>query len=340
MDAGTEQLTHAPALERHGSERIVTPLAERVADAAGVHYAVFWALLGSVVAAAHVCVTAQYEGFTLRTMWPAVLFGVFPSATVIATIHFAKLLERFASPLCAILAWEREKTLAWYAGELRHIFSDRYMALCGGIMALVFMPIIFYGPMFPRHPLAQASFVAVMVPLNVAAGGMLYSLLSMLLMLDRLGKIDAVRVSVHRHSLEAARSIGALATRISFITLLLYSVGMSHGVLFMRDGITIVSTLMFGVVIFLVFLVPQLKVRALMARMRRARLRLVSARLEDALREVAARPSEGGDIRARELAAIRDSLDETGDWSLDTQMLLAILAGIAVPLSFVLAHML
>lgn len=338
MDAGTKQLTHAPALERHDLDGIVAPLAERMADAARVHYAVFWALLGCVVTVAHVSITARYEGSTLRILWPAVLFGQFSSATIIANIYCSKLLERFAPHLCTILAWERDKTLAWYSSELRSIFSDRYMALCGGLMALVFMPIIFFGPMFPKHPLAQVSFVAVMVAVTVTAGGLLHSLLGMLLMLDKLSRIDAVRVSVHQQPLEGIRALESLTTRISFVTLLLYSVGMSHGILFMRNGITLVTTFIFGMVIFMVFIVPQMKIRAIMARVRRERLRLVSARLEAALQDIAGSPSGGDDAQVRELSAIRDSLAKRSEWPFDTRMLLAILAGIAVPVTFVLVQ--
>lgn len=336
MVAETEQLANIFIEDDHHYDEIVTPFTERIADVFKIHYIVFWVIIGFIVTFIHAAIMSKYEGIQIDIMWPSISFGMLPSANIIATIYFSKLLERFTPSLYNILSWEKNTSIIWYTRQLRKIFSDKNFVISGLAMCLLLTPIALYGPLLPEHYIARISFMVLMSIVTFTSGGILYSLVTIIIMLDDLAKTNALKVSIYQHHLTSIKAIGSLMTKISITALLLYFLGISYSMACEQTMITAITTAIFGVIILLLFILPQLKVHNIMSRVKQKRLIVFSMHLEKSLHDVTINPSEGNISQVRELFAIQNSLNEMNEWPFDTKMLITVLTGIAVPILLVL----
>lgn len=336
MVSETEQLPHIFIEDDHHYDEIVTPFTERIADAFKTHYVVFWVIAGFILTLIHVVIMGRYEEIRIDTMWPSISFGMLPSATIISNIYFSKILERFTPSLFNILSWEKNKSIDWYTKQLNKIFSDKNIVISGLAMCLLLTPTAFYGPLLPEHYIARISFMVLMSIVTFTAGGTLYSLVAIIIMLDDLAKTNALKVSIYQHHLTSIKAIGSLMAKISITALLLYFLGISYNIACKQTIITAVTTAIFGVIILLLFILPQMKVHNIMSRVKQKRLIMFSVHLEKSLHDVTINPSEGNISQVRELFAIQNSLNEMNEWPFDTKMLITVLTGIAVPILLVL----
>lgn len=315
---------------------IVTPFAEHIPKAFHMHYGIFWGIVGLLFTGAYTAVQVRGEGPLLRVIWPSLTLGLLPFAIIIATIYFSKILEKFTPSLFSILEWEHQRTLDWYSDELRAIFSNKWMFLCGVLNAFVIYGVAYKGPVYPTEATAQTTFMFLMALLGFISGGAVYSLLRIVVMLDRLGKTGNVRISVYQHPLTSIKAIGALMTKISTMALCLYLLGISYSLTCPNTLPTLLATAAFGGVIAILFIAPQVRIHRIMTSVKHERLINFSSYLEKALENVIAEPSDRNISQARRLLSVQNSLNQMDEWPFNTKMVVKLVTGIVVPIAAML----
>lgn len=319
-------------IEGHDFDEIVTPIAERIPVYFHAHYIVFWFIIGIIFTSVHTTITGLYEGTNISKLWPSISLGMLPFVIVIINIYFSKILEEFTPSLILILKWKSETTLTWYSNQIKMIFSDKNMFFSGLITNVIFLPMSFFGPIFPSKPISQASFIITIIFINFASGGLLYSLFMMIRMIHSLGKTNAVTIPIYQHPITSIKAVGHLMTKISLSVLMIFVYGTSYTIYCDNDIITIGTTIASGIIVLTIFIFPQVQTHKIMSKVKHERLIQFSSHLEKALQDITSDPSSQNLSQIKELFAIQKSLNSMNEWPFDTKMLLSILSSIAIPI--------
>lgn len=310
---------------------IVTPYQEKIPSILKIPCNLFWTIFSIIIITFDLFFLFKYEE-AKEIVIPHVIMGILPGLIAISTIWFSKILENFTPALFMFINWTEDKILEWYSTEIRTIFNFRNMVISGLIMTASMIPISILGPLMPKNIEPSISFLVIMVFLNFLAGSLIYVMIRICCMVNKLGEIESIKISIYQHPLTSVKAVGKLMGQISLVTILIYFIGVSYHIFTRTDNIMISITLFFGFFVFFFFIFPQAKIHKIMYRVKHKKLRNFSLYLEEALEKVTVDPSQDNLQRVKELFGIQQSLSQMGEWPFDTKLLFPILTGIAVPI--------
>lgn len=310
---------------------IVTPYQESISNFFHIPFTVFWSLYTAITISIDVFVLFKYQE-SKEVVIPHIILGFLPGVIAISTIWFSKILENFTPSLFMFIDWTKERTLNWYSAEIRSIFNFKRMALSGFLMAVIMVPLSFQGPLMPIHIIPSASFILMMVSMNFLAGSLIYVLVRICCMVNHLGEIESIKISVYQHPLSSIKAVGKLMGQISMATMLIYILAVSFHIFTRSDPMMISITIFFGIFVLFIFIFPQIKIHKIMSNVKYKKIRCFATYLEDALEKVTEDPSPENVQRVKELFGVQQSLSQMGEWPFETRVLFPILTGIAIPI--------
>ena len=318
--------------EKVSFDYIVTPYQESIPNVIKMNPVIYWLLFATVlIAFDHYALIHFDERPSIHI--PHFILGSLSCIIPLATIWFSKILEDFTPSLFMFIDWEEERTLKWYSEEIRSIFDDKWMMWSGVIMTSCMLPISFIiGQLVPTNLIPKLTFLAIMISLYFLAGSLIYVMIRICIMVNKLGDIDAIKVSVYQHPMVSVKAVGKLMGKISFTIIGIYIYGITYLIFTRSDMLMIFITIFFGVFVLVFFIFPQIKVHKIMSKVKHKRLMVFSTYLENALQDVTDDPSQQNIQRVKELFGIQQSLVEMGEWPFNTKILFPLLAGIATPL--------
>ena len=318
---------------------IVTPYQEKLVRLLPWPYPFAWMFFSCLLLAYHL--TALWVSKdSLEPLWSIIVIGLLPGFIAIGTIWFSKILEQFTPSLYLFINWPEEQVRKWYESEIRAIFNSRWMFGGGIAMAILTLICIYTGPLWPDKLYPKITCIVLVSVLGFLAGGMIYTMVRIPIMIHKLGRIEEIRVSVYQHPLTSVKAVGRLLGKISIIIIGLYIFGISYHLFCEANQLTTFVTVFFGFFILTFFILPQLNVHKIMAKVKHRRLRNFSIHLEESLQAVTKEPTRENVQRVRELFEVQRSLSMMGEWPFDTKLLLVILTGIAMPIIIVLLQVL
>jgi hypothetical protein len=318
---------------------IVTPFPERIARILRLPYPVAWLIISGFLFGLHVggCL---YSGSPVKlAIVRLAILALLPTCIATGIVWFSKALEKFTPSIFLFIDWPRDKILEWYESELRSIFNLKWMVLTGVVLAGVCLisglPHDFWAGF---RNLPTVTFRIMMVAVGFLGGGMFYAMIRIALMVHKMGKLEAIKVSIYQHPLTSVKSVGNLLGKIALVAIGIYLLGMLY--VFGKTGehgkLVFWIVVFFAVVVGSFFVFPQIKIHQMMSKVKHMRLREFSRHLEEALEGVTREPSRESVQRVRELFEIQKSLNEMGEWPFDTRKVFLIITGIAIPLIVVL----
>lgn len=324
--------------EQKDYDYIVTPYQERIADILELPYPIFWFVVSSVLLGLHLFILGEYNELHKKNIWPHICIGFLPFLIATGTIWFSKTLEDFTPSIFKFIAWPKEKILSWYENEIRLIFNDKRMAI-SGLFFSVCLPLTgFWKPLWHADTIAYVSLLLMVFVLSFLAGGMIYTMIRILIMVCKMSKIDDIKVSVYQHPVTSVKAVGKLMLRLSLIIIVVYLFGISYFLGSKPSPLMISITLFFGLFVMFFFIYPQLNVHKIMYKVKHKKLMSFSSYIEESLQAVTEDPSVDNVQRVRELFEVQQSLNGMGEWPFNTKLFITLLTGIAIPILVVLVQ--
>jgi len=313
---------------------IVTPFPERMTRIFHLPYPLVWLIFSCFLFGLHAG-SCLYSGNPVKPIMRLVILALLPGCIAIGIIWFSKALEKFTPSILLFIDWPREKILEWYESELRAIFNLKWMALTGVALAGLCLMSGYSGDFWVGFKnLPTITFRIIMVTIGFLGGGMFYAMIRIALMVNKMGELGAIKVSVYQHPLTSVKSVGILLSKIAFTAVGIYLLGMLY--VFTKTGehgkLVLLIVGFFGAVVASFFIFPQIKIHQIMSKVKHMRLKKFSIHLEEALEGVTKEPSRENIQRVRELFEVQKSLNEMGEWPFDTRLLLGVVTGVAIPL--------
>lgn len=318
---------------------IVTPYEEKLARIIPLPYPIVWLLFSCLLLGLHLFALWR-TGEPFKPLWPIVVVGLLPGLISIGTIWFSKILEQFTPSLYLFIDWPEEQVREWYESEVRAIFNLKWMLGCGVPTAILMLLCVVIGPLWPTNAYPKITFSILIFALGFLAGGMIYTMIRIPIIVYRLGKIEEIKVSVYQHPLTSVKAVGRLLGKISLVIIGIYVFGISYHLFCEANTLTVLVTCFFGLFVLAFFILPQFNVHKIMSKVKHRRLRRFSVYLEESLQNVTKDPSRKNVQRVRELFDVQKSLNMMGEWPFDTKILLVILIGIVMPIIVVLLQVL
>jgi hypothetical protein len=239
--------------------------------------------------------------------------------------------------------WPNEKIISWNEKEIRSIFSNKWMVISGIIFSAIFLPIVPIRVLWPTEAITPNGLLSIRISLlsiyfavTFLAGGVVYSMVRISMMVYRLGKINEIKVSIYQHPVTSVRAIGKLMSRLAFTILIIYIFGTPYYIACKQSIPMMFINIFFGIFVLGFFIYPQMNVHKMMAKMKHKKLMKFSSYLEDSLQAVTEDPTVNNIQRVREMFEIQRSLNGMGEWPFNTKLLLTIITGIGIPILIVL----
>ncbi len=324
--------------EKETFDYIVTPFPEKIARILHLPYPVTWLIISGFLFALHAG-ACYYSGGPLDAVLLLVILALLPSFIACGIIWFSKALERFTPSIFLFIDWPKEKTLEWYKSELWAIFSLKWMVIVGVILSGICLGSMFFNDFWlGLKNLPKMTYGIMIAVIGFLAGGTLYTMIRIAVMINKMGKLEAIKVSIYQHPITSVKAVGNLLSKIALIVIGIYLFGISS--VFIEAGLRGKLILgivgFFGVVVIVFFIFPQIRIHQIMSKVKHMRLREFSRHVEEAFEHVTTEPSRDNIQRVRELFDIQESLSEMGEWPFDSRYLFLIITGIAIPLIVVL----
>jgi hypothetical protein len=324
--------------EKETFDYIVTPFPEKIAKILHLPYPVTWLIISVFLFVLHAG-ACYYSGSPLDDVLLLMVLAFLPSFIASGIIWFSKALERFTPSIFLFIDWPKEKILEWYKSELWAIFSLKWMVIVGVILSGICLGSMFFNDFWlGLKNLPKMTYGIMMAVIGFLGGGMLYAMIRIAVMVNKMGKLEAIKVSIYQHPITSVKAVGNLLSRIALIVIGIYLFGISS--VFIEAGsrgkliLGIVG--FFGVIVIAFFIFPQIRIHQIMSKVKHMRLRKFSRHVEEAFEHVTTEPSRDNIQRVRELFNIQESLSEMGEWPFDSRYLFLIITGIAIPLIVVL----
>ena len=335
-------------IEKEDFDYIVTPFQEKLSNITALPYWAFWLIFSSILFLIHMQIM-RGKNLVLSQWYSIIVTSFLPGLIAIATIWSSKALERFTPSLLLFVNKPREDALEWYAREIRSIFHPLWMSAAGAGLIPVCLVCTWKDPLWEVYRAGSTEIGKPEVILMITAsmvgflgGALLFTMFKIAHMINDLGKIEKIKVSIYQHPATSVKAIGTLLTKISLSAVGLYIFGISSSIFAQatKEIEIYIAVVVFGAVVMCFFIFPQIKVHQIMARVKHERLRAFSTYVEKALDDVMQKPSEENLHGIRELFEVQSSLNGMGEWPFDTKLVITILSGIAIPLVVVLLQFL
>ena len=310
---------------------ITTPFAERVAKFMHLPYPFAWVLISFCLFGIHYG-AGRLAGEPLTGVWGIIVVVVLPALLAVSVIWFSKVLEQFTPSLFMFIDAPKEETLAWYEGEVRAIFTGKWVYIAAMLMAILMGVVSFFVPQSPLKTLPRFTHLFIYVVMGFMAGIMIHTMARSWVMIYKLGTKDNIKVSVYQHPLTSVKAVGMLLGKMALAIIAIYAFGISYNLSCEPNLLVVVTSVVFGFFVLWFFIVPQIAIHKIMAKVKYRRLMNFSEHLEDALQLVTTDPSRNNIERVRELFEVQRSLVGMGEWPFNTGLLLVIITGIAVPI--------
>jgi len=323
---------------------IVTPFVERISNILPLPYPIAWLLISEILFLFHFLVLFFFADKKYITFPYIAIDAIIPILLTLmptAIISFSKRLEDFTDALKTFIDWPEEKIVEWHAKLISNAFRTKQMVRYGIILGIIVLIMCRGIKSLQTNSLpADISYLIFIFLLAFLGGATLYSMLGIAKIVNALGDIKELKVSIYQHPTASIKAAGKLLFGISSYAAFIYIIGLIY--VFLKGimgGFTVtVFFVGFGLFVIGYFIFPQIKIHDLMSRYKHRRIRSFSKHLDLALEKVINEPTSANLAHVRELFQIQKELNGMSEWSFDTKFILTLISVIIIPILIGLAQ--